>query len=174
MRASRTRRRRDADALTTWRMLSQVLPADAADQKIIAANIAEATRLSNTAAPAGAAVPAAAARVVGTVDLAAQLAGRAPQNATLFVYAKQTGVAGPPLAVLRTRPDRWPVQFVLDDSLAMVPGRNLSGARSVEIEARLSVSGNAMPQRGDLAGTVVGVDPRAGRPVHIAINREIG
>jgi len=162
---------RDADALATWRVLSQVLPADAADQKIIAANIAEATPLAN--AEAAAASPAAPARVSGTVDLAVQLAGRAPHNAILFVYAKQPD-GGPPLAVLRTRPDRWPVQFVLDDSLAMVPGRNLSGARSVDIEARLSVSGNATPQRGDLAGTVAGVDPRAGRAVHIAINREIG
>jgi cytochrome c-type biogenesis protein CcmH/NrfG len=165
---------RDADALTTWRLLSQVLPADAADQKIIAVNIAEATRLAAAEAAANPATSSASARVVGTVDLAMQLAGRAPQNATLFVYAKQTGGAGPPLAVLRTRPDRWPVQFVLDDSLAMVPGRTLSGVRSVEIEARLSVSGNAIPQRGDLAGTVVAVDPRAGRPVHIAINHEIG
>jgi cytochrome c-type biogenesis protein CcmH/NrfG len=165
---------RDADALTTWRLLSQVLPADAADQKIIAVNIAEATRLAAAEAAANPATSSASARVVGTVDLAVQLAGRAPQNATLFVYAKQPGGAGPPLAVLRSRPARWPVQFVLDDSLAMVPGRTLSGARSVEIEARLSVSGNAIPQRGDLAGTVVDVDPRAGRPVHIAINHEIG
>jgi cytochrome c-type biogenesis protein CcmH/NrfG len=165
---------RDADALTTWRLLSQVLPPDAADQKIIAVNIAEATRLAAAEAAANPATSSASVRVVGTVDLAVQLAARAPQNATLFVYAKQTGGAGPPLAVLRTRPDRWPVQFVLDDSLAMVPGRTLSGARSVEIEARLSVSGNAIPQRGDLAGTVVDVDPRAGRPVHIAINHEIG
>jgi cytochrome c-type biogenesis protein CcmH/NrfG len=165
---------RYADALRTWRVLSEVLPADAPDQKIIAANIAEAARLSNAAGAAGASGPAASARVVGTVELAEPLAGRVPQNATLFVYAKQADGAGPPLAVLRTRPDHWPVQFVLDDSLAMVPGRNLSGARSVAIEARLSTSGNAIPQRGDLAGTVAGVDPRAGRPVHIAIDREIG
>jgi cytochrome c-type biogenesis protein CcmH/NrfG len=165
---------RDADALATWRLLSQVLPADASDQKIIAANIAEATRLARSESAAGTAPQAPLARITGTVDIAAQFVGRAPQSATLFVYAKQADGAGPPLAVLRTRPGRWPVEFVLDDSLAMVPGRNLSGARSVEVEARLSVSGNAMPQRGDFAGTVVGVDPRAGRPVHIAINHEIG
>jgi cytochrome c-type biogenesis protein CcmH/NrfG len=165
---------RDADALATWQLLSQVLPADAPDQKIIAANIAEATRLARSESPAGTAPQAALARITGTVDIAAQFAGRAPQSATLFVYAKQADGSGPPLAVLRTRPGHWPVEFVLDDSLAMVPGRNLSGARSVELEARLSLSGNAMPQRGDFAGTVVGVDPRAGRPVHIAIDHEIG
>ena len=165
---------RDADALRTWRILSQVLPADASDQKIIAANITEATRLAGAESALAAGASLTSARVVGTVEIAVQFAARAPRNATLFVYAKQADGAGPPLAVLRTRPERWPVHFVLDDSLAMIAGRNLSGARSVEIEARLSLSGNAIPQRGDLAGNVAGVDPRAGRPIHIAIDHEIG
>lgn len=152
---------RYADALADWRRLQAALPADSPDQRIIAANIDEAARLAG------------AARISGTVELAAALAARAPPGATLFIYARAPGGAGPPLAVLRLKAEHWPVSFVLDDSQAMIPGRALSGAGSVRVEARISLSGNALPQAGDLVGAVSNVDPRAGGNVRIAIDHEI-
>jgi cytochrome c-type biogenesis protein CcmH len=161
---------RDADALADWRRLQAALPADSPDQRIIGANIEEAIHLTGTAGTAAGAT----ARITGTVELAAPLVARAPAGATLFIYARGPEGAGPPLAVLRLKAEHWPVAFVLDDGAAMIPGRALSGAGTVRVEARVSRSGNALPQAGDLVGTVTNVDPRAGRSVRIAIDRPIG
>jgi cytochrome c-type biogenesis protein CcmH len=135
---------------------------------------ANATGANSTGAHSAAGADAGAAEVSGSVEIASKLASRATPGATLFVYAKQPNAPGPPLAVLRLQVEHWPVTFKLSDANAMVPGRNLSSAQSVQIEARISRSGDALPQSGDLVGTVTGVNPRGGRPVKISIDREIG
>ena len=122
-------------------------------------------------APAAA---AGAAQISGTVEITSKLAPHAAAGATLFIYAKQPNAPGPPLAVLRMSAEHWPVSFTLSDANAMVPGRNLSNARDVQIEARISRSGDALPQSGDLVGSVTSVNPRGGHPVKISIDREIG
>jgi cytochrome c-type biogenesis protein CcmH len=115
------------------------------------------------------------AQISGTVEIASQLATHvAAAGATLFIYAKQPDAPGPPLAVVRLHAEHWPVTFTLNDANAMVPGRNLSSAQSVQIEARISKSGAALPQAGDLVGSVTSVNPRGARPVKISIDREIG
>jgi cytochrome c-type biogenesis protein CcmH len=47
-----------------------------------------------------------------------------------------------------------PFQFTLDDTTAMSPANKLSGVAKVMVGARISKSGNAMPQPGDLSGQV--------------------
>lgn len=105
------------------------------------------------AAPATAA--AAAATVTGRVTLAAALAARAAPEDTVFVFARAAGSApGPraPLAILRKQVKDLPLTFTLDDSLAMNPALRLSSVPQVVVGARISKSGNAMPQPGDLQG----------------------
>ena len=114
------------------------------------------------------------AEISGTVNITSQLASQTKAGATLFIYAKQPDAPGPPLAVLRVRAEHWPVSFTLNDGNAMVPGRNLSNANTVQIEARISKNGDALPQSGDLVGSVTSVNPRDGHPVKISIDREIG
>jgi cytochrome c-type biogenesis protein CcmH len=114
------------------------------------------------------------AEISGTVEITSKLAHQAATGATLFIYAKQPNTPGPPLAVLRVRAEHWPVTFTLNDGNAMVPGRNLSNAANVQIEARISKNGDALPQSGDLVGSVTSVNPRDGHPVKISIDREIG
>jgi cytochrome c-type biogenesis protein CcmH len=132
----------------------------------------------SSVSPASAAAPGsptdAPAEISGTVDIASKLASRAGSSATLFIYAKQPNAPGPPVAVVRVHADHWPVTFTLTDANAMVPGRNLSNAQTVQIEARISRNGDALPQSGDLVGSVTSVSPRGGRPVKISIDREIG
>ena len=57
-----------------------------------------------------------------------------------------------PLAVLRKQVRDLPVQFALDDSMAMAPGASLSGSPKVIVGARISKSGNPAAQSGDLQG----------------------
>ena len=59
-----------------------------------------------------------------------------------------------PLALLRKRVRDLPLQFTLDDSMAMSPAAKLSGAPRVIVGARISRSGDAMPAPGDLFGQV--------------------
>jgi len=136
------------------------------------AAIADALDNRPAAAPSPA-TPTGTAQISGTVEIASKLAARAASGATLFIYAKQPNAPGPPLAVLRMRAEHWPVTFTLNDANAMVPGRNLSNADKVQIEARISRSGDALPQSGDLVGSVTSVNPRAGHAVKISIDREI-
>lgn len=130
------------------------------------------SKASSTVAPAAPGMGT--AEISGTVEITSKLARQAKSGATLFIYAKQPDVAGPPLAVLRIRAEHWPVTFTLNDSNAMVPGRNLSNANTVQIEARISKNGDALPASGDLVGSVTSVNPRDGHPVKISIDREIG
>jgi cytochrome c-type biogenesis protein CcmH len=112
-------------------------------------------------------------RISGTVQISADLAAHAAAGTTLFIYATDGATPGPPLAVLRLRVDRWPVSFVLDDADAMIPGRNLSASKSVQLEARVSPSGEALPRPGDLIGNLANVDPHTTHAVNISIDHKI-
>jgi len=112
-------------------------------------------------------------RISGTVQISAELAGHAAPGTTLFIYATDGSTSGPPLAVLRLRVDRWPVSFVLDDADAMIPGRNLSAVKTVQLEARVSQSGEALPRAGDLIGKLANVDPHTTHGLNISIDHKI-
>jgi cytochrome c-type biogenesis protein CcmH len=103
------------------------------------------------AAPA-APVAAASASVSGRVTLAAALVSQAAPTDTLFVFARPAEGSRMPLALLRAQVKDLPLEFSLDDRLAMNPAARLSSAKQVVIGARISKSGQAMPQPGDLQG----------------------
>ena len=63
-------------------------------------------------------------------------------------------------------------RFKLDDSQAMTPQSRLSTQREVMLGARISRSGNAMPQSGDLTGTLDPVKLGA-RDVKLVINEVV-
>ena len=165
------------EALATWKTLKTLLPADSPDRQLLDANIDEATRLS--AAPpskdmAGPSANAPPVEINGTVNIDQRLMARVDRNATLFIYAKAADAPGPPLAVMRTTANNWPVAFRLDDSMAMVPSRKLSQFDKVVIEARISHSGQAAPASGDLYVTSDVLRPAAAKKLALVINREIG
>lgn len=67
-----------------------------------------------------------------------------------MVVAREAGGPRMPVAVLRARVADLPLEFALDDTLAVMGGRSISAVASVEIEARVSKSGMATPEKGDL------------------------
>lgn len=103
---------------------------------------------SNAAGKAAAGGPS----ITGTVTLSAALKAKADPQDTVFIYARAASGSRMPLAIVRKQVKDLPVQFTLDDSLAMSPANKLSGADSVIVAARVSKSGNAMQQPGDLIG----------------------
>jgi cytochrome c-type biogenesis protein CcmH len=96
-------------------------------------------------APAG-------AMVSGRVQLAAALAGKVAPTDTLFVFARATQGPRMPLALMKRQVKDLPLEFALDDSMAMMPNMKLSNFSSVVIGARVSKGGDAMPASGDLQG----------------------
>jgi cytochrome c-type biogenesis protein CcmH len=112
----------------------------------------------NAGAGGNGAAPAAGA-VHGRVSLAPALAARADPEATVFILARPAGGPRMPLAVLRRQVKDLPLEFTLDDSLAMAPGALLSQQAQVVVTARVSVSGDAISQPGDLIGQSQPVAP---------------
>jgi len=101
-------------------------------------------------APGGAAAAAAISNVSGRISLAPALKGKVAAGDTVFVFARPASGARMPLAILRKQVSELPFDFTLDDSMAMSPAARLSSSAQVVVGARISKSGNAMPQPGDL------------------------
>ncbi|HMS85126.1 MAG TPA: c-type cytochrome biogenesis protein CcmI [Nitrospira sp.] len=109
--------------------------------------------------------------ITGKVVLGPNLASKASLPDTLFVFAKD--VAGPPMPVSIVRASRkdLPFTFRLDDSTSPMPSRKLSDIDTVVIVARLSKSGKAMPESGDLEGMSQPIKPGA-ENITVVIDRE--
>ena len=168
-------------ALRYWQTLADNLPAGSPDaepvRSVIAeirARAAESGKSLPTAPTAAAkAAPAAGGKSVsGTVAIAPALADKIAGNETLFVFARADKGPRVPLAVVRASAQQLPLRFALDDSQAMAPGVNISSTEAIRIEARISRSGSATPQPGDLVGASAVVKPGA-REVHVVIDRAL-
>ena len=109
-----------------------------------------------------ASAPSAAAAIQGVVTLAPALAAQVAPGDTLFIFARAAQGPRMPLAILKRKASELPLKFTLDDSSAMSKDMTLSGTAQVMVQARISRSGNAMPQPGDLLGQVGPVAPGAG------------
>ena len=109
--------------------------------------------------------------ISGKVSIAPSLAGKGSATDTLFVFARETNGPPMPVAIMRATKKDLPFTFRLDDSNSMMPSRTLSDVAMVVIVARLSKSGQAMPQSGDLEGMSQPVKPGVDG-VTVVIDRE--
>jgi cytochrome c-type biogenesis protein CcmH len=128
----------------------------AAPAAVAPAAVAPAIVAPAAAAAAGDGSPNAAspgaATVSGRVTLKAALKDKVSADDTVFIFARAATGPRMPLAILRKKASDLPLDFSLDDSMAMSPATRLSTATQVVVGARISKSGNAMPQAGDLQG----------------------
>ncbi len=97
-------------------------------------------------------VNAGSASIKVAVRLSPALAKQAAAHDAVFIFARPAQGSRMPLAIVRKQVKDLPVTVTLDDSLAMLPDQNLSGAAEVVVGARISKSGDAIPQPGDLEG----------------------
>lgn len=136
-------------AIAFWKRLKTAAEVDSMEARLAEANIAEAEALRAGKSPAPSAAAAPSAHVAGIVSLAPKFAARVAPGDTVFVVAKSPE-GGAPLAVWRYQGNDFPIEFRLDDSHAVVPGKRISQYSEVTISARVSRSGNAEPAKGDL------------------------
>ena len=145
-----------ATATATWEHLIATLPDDSPMRDTLRQRIDELkTGVGNTPASTGASpAPAQDAttspRLTVRIELAPELADRITPDDVLFVFARAATGPRAPLAIARLRAADLPLTVVLDDSHAMVPQMNLSSAPQIVVGARISRSGNAQAQSGDL------------------------
>jgi cytochrome c-type biogenesis protein CcmH len=107
------------------------------------------------------------------VSLDEALNGRLGDDATVFVVARDMEGELPPLAVARFGVGELPTEVVLDERSAMSPEASLAQVREARLMVRVSASGDATPQAGDLFGDREGVPvgPTDGEPVEVVIDR---
>jgi cytochrome c-type biogenesis protein CcmH len=122
------------------------------------------------AKPAAPSAAAAGATITGRVTLGAATQGKVSPDDTVFIFARAPTGSRMPLAILRKKVSELPLDFKLDDSLAMSPAANLSSAPEVVVGARISKSGSAVPQPGDWQALSAPIKPGA-TGVNLEINQ---
>lgn len=121
--------------------------------------------------------PAAAAqgpslRVRVSLDPALAERVRLDGNATVFVVARAPGGSPVPVAAEKHAASELPFTSTLDDNDSLMPTAKLSALAEVELSARLSRSGDATPQDGDLQSPVLRVGLADGKPAELVIGAE--
>ncbi len=173
---------RAAEAAQTWeslltsvdeataRSLREQIGAARADAGLppLAAVATAPTGVSDGAMPA--AGPANALTVKVSLDPA--LAGKLPDDATVFVMARP--VEGPPMPVAAERHAvrDLPLEVVLDDADSPMPTLRLSEMQEVVVLARVSASGSANRGEGDVESAPVRVTLPANGPIELVIGAE--
>lgn len=166
-------RGQDAEAAATWEALLPRLDPGAAnalrEQIAIARSNAGLPAAAATASPSDAS--AARAGLTVKVMLDPQFAARARLHgdASVFVIARVPGGPPMPVAVEKHRADALPLVVTLDDADSPMPTQPLSALDEVEVFARLSASGNAARQEGDLDSPAVRVRLPHAAPVQLVL-----
>jgi len=174
-----------ARAAKDWEQARANLPAEAEPEATqeLSDSIAEAKRrlggsqitMTADARPAAPAKPTGQSgpsrAITGKVIMGPSQAGKGSSADTLFVFARDVNGPPMPVAIVRATKKDLPFTFRLDDSTSPMPSRKLSDMGTVLIVARLSKSGKAMPESGDLEGMSQPVKPGVDG-VTVVIDRE--
>ena len=140
-------RGQDAEAASTWEALLPRLEPAAAEA--LREQIAIAREKAGMPAPAGADAPSVGLDI--EVTLGSASAGKAlPAGTQVFVIARVPGGPPMPVAVEKHAATALPLKIRLDDADSPMPTAKLSSLKDVEVFARLSASGTASRQEGDV------------------------
>ncbi|MBK1645621.1 c-type cytochrome biogenesis protein CcmI [Thiocapsa imhoffii] len=109
--------------------------------------------------------------ITADVRLADALRESVMPEDVVFVFARAQSGPPMPLAVQRVKVKDLPIQVRLDDSMAMMPEMSLSAFPQVIVGARISKSGLATPQPGDLEGETGPIEHMTSSEVAVTIDR---
>lgn len=145
-----------------WEHVLTLLPPDSEGAQNITANLAhiDSQNKAAPATPVGPTAPSAVTaqkNVEGTVSISDALRDKVAPQDTVFVLARAAAIGRMPVAILRLQVKDLPAKFILDDKLAMSPEAKISRFDKVTVEVRVSRSGQAAAQSGDLFGRLADV-----------------
>ncbi len=170
----------NAAGIATWETLLGLLPPDAPVRQTLRRNIDQvraesglaASALSPADTPSGASGTA-GPRLVVEVDIAPELRSRIQPTDTLFVFARAPQGPKMPLAIQRLTAAQLPARVELTDEHAMLPQMNLSSLAEVVVGARISRSGNAQAQAGDLETLSAALPTSRVEPIRLVIDAAV-
>ena len=113
------------------------------------------------------------AHIVVNVALDPKFKNSVRPNDALFVFAKAADGPPMPLAIARLTAAQLPARLTLTDAMGMVPGLTLSRFPRIVVGARISKSGNATPQRGDLQTLSASTTTAQSEPVQLIIAERV-
>lgn len=165
-------------AIALWQKLKSLLPPAAVEAKkeieTLLANMGSQTAPATSEPSSAQTNKASEASIAIEVSLAPQLQASVNPGDTVFIYAQALSGPKMPLAIIRKQVSDLPLKVNLDDTLAMMPAMKLSNFAKVKLLARISKSGNAMTQPGDLLGVVEEADSSGqGGPHKIVIDSPV-
>jgi cytochrome c-type biogenesis protein CcmH len=144
-------------AIKLWKKLAELLPPGSDSQQEIQGLLAK----IESESPQAAAQPetsqqtnAPSVAINVQVSLAPELQKSANPGDTVFIYAQALSGPKMPLAIVRKQVSDLPLTVSLNDTMAMMPNMKLSNFAKVKLLARISKSGNAISQPGDLIGVI--------------------
>lgn len=175
------------DAVAQWQKIVEQLPPGSEIAQQIQASIAEARERLGPAAAGVAATPAAkdtevgktnasgaaGGAVSGVLTLDPALRAKVSADDSVFVFARPANGGRMPLAVQRAKVSDLPLSFKLDDSMAMTPSMTISSVPLVTVGARISKTGNAIAQPGDLSGEVAAAVAPGTQGIALRIDRVV-
>ena len=147
-----------AKASQFWSKAQGLAPPNSDFAKSLASSVEEARVASGQAStPQIAAMSAptlaiTATSIQGVVSLSPAMKSKVAPDDTVFIFARAAEGPRMPLAILKRKASDLPITFTLDDTTAMADELKLSKFELVVVGARVSKSGNAIPQSGDLVG----------------------
>ena len=145
-------------AIGLWERLSKLLPAESEDARMIQGSIMEARSRANLPLASLMSQPAtkptvSSKNISGLVELSPELKSRVKPDDIVMVIARAPG-ARMPVALMRARAVDLPLRFVLNDALAMTPDALISNLSEATVEVRISKSGQAKAEPGDLHSNI--------------------
>ncbi len=179
-----------AAAVARWEQLRALMPPESDARGSLDRQIADArqrggldpsaTAMPPSTAPAATATaatgdPAASAgpQLAVEISLDPKLRDKAPAGASVFVFARAANGPPMPLAVQRLTVADLPAKVVLTEAMSMMPTMKLSQFPQVVVGARISASGNAKAQSGDLQTLSAPLDVTSRTPVVLVIDQVV-
>lgn len=161
------------EAAATWRQLQPQLDPSSNVAKAVQEQIAVAESRANggKTAPETPAAETTQPSLQVKVTLSPSLKDKLAPGDTLFVYARADQGPPMPLAVAKMDAAALPATVTLNDGMGMTPQLKLSSASRVFVGARISKSGQAIAQPGDLEGDAGVIDVNTHTPISISIDK---